>query len=145
MSHAVLLETLDTGGIWSVARGLARNLATYRGHLMAFDQVRFMEELVEPNRLRDRIRRWAEEGTRAGALPSRTGALLETLLFRGELPRGEVGTVLGVVDRHARRIVSALIDQGVLASASARGSLTLTFPAALASRWMPGLFPASPD
>lgn len=24
MSHAVLLETLDTGAVWSVARGLAR-------------------------------------------------------------------------------------------------------------------------
>jgi hypothetical protein len=27
MSHAVLLDTLDTGGIQSVARGFARNVA----------------------------------------------------------------------------------------------------------------------
>ena len=27
MSHAILLETLDTGAVWSVARGLARNVA----------------------------------------------------------------------------------------------------------------------
>jgi hypothetical protein len=35
--HASLLETLDTGGIWSVARGLARNGAAYKSHLTNCD------------------------------------------------------------------------------------------------------------
>ena len=30
MSHATLLETLDTGAVWSVARGLARNVRPTR-------------------------------------------------------------------------------------------------------------------
>ncbi len=30
MSHAMLLETLDTGGVWSIARGLARDEGTYK-------------------------------------------------------------------------------------------------------------------
>ena len=38
--HASLLETLDTGGIWSVARGLARNVAVYKSHLANCDQPR---------------------------------------------------------------------------------------------------------
>ena len=33
MSHAMVLDTLDTGGTWSVARGLARNVAPYKAHL----------------------------------------------------------------------------------------------------------------
>lgn len=33
MSHAALLESLDTGGLWSVARGLARNVTAYKDHL----------------------------------------------------------------------------------------------------------------
>src|SRR6266849_5559554 len=37
MSHAMLLDTLDTGGIWSVARGFARNVAAYKGHLAECD------------------------------------------------------------------------------------------------------------
>ena len=37
MSHAMLLETLDTGGIWSVARGLARNEKEYKIHLANCD------------------------------------------------------------------------------------------------------------
>ncbi|HLY57424.1 MAG TPA: Fic family protein [Stellaceae bacterium] len=40
VSHAVLLEALDTGALWSVARGLARNLGTYKGHLAACDRPR---------------------------------------------------------------------------------------------------------
>jgi hypothetical protein len=70
--------------------------------------------------------------------------VLEAVLFRGELPRGEVAPLLGVTDRHARRVVSELLDRGVLVSAGLRDPLSITFPAALASRWMPGLFPDPP-
>jgi Fic family protein len=172
MSHCMLLDALDTGGIWSVSRGLARNVEAYKGHLAAcdlqrrndldgrgnlseetlasftrffleicLDQVTFMEQLVQPDLLRTRILLWAEEETRLDKLPTKAGAVIEAVLYRGELPRGDVAGVLGLTSRHARRIVSALLDRGVLASKGPRDPLTLAFPAALASRWMPGLFP----
>ncbi len=175
MSHAALLETLDTGAVWSVARGLARNVGPYKQHLMScdsarrndmdgrgtlseealaeftafflktcLDQVRFMEELVQPARLRERIMTWADEEIRRDALPLNSGQVLEAVLFRGELPRAEVAPLLGVTDRHARRIVSALLGRGVVVSEGPRDPLFITFPAALASRWMPGLFPDPP-
>ena len=37
VSHAMLRQALDTGGIWSVARGLARNSAGYKAHLANCD------------------------------------------------------------------------------------------------------------
>ena len=37
MSHATLLEKLETGAVWSVARGLARQVETYKRHLAACD------------------------------------------------------------------------------------------------------------
>jgi Fic family protein len=172
VSHASLLETLDTGGIWSVARGLARNVAAYKSHLancdrprrndldgrgnlseealaaftrffleLCIDQVSFMEELVQPDRLRTRILMWTEEEIRLGHLPLKSGSILEAVLYRGELPRGDAANIVGTGDRQARRIVSALVDKSVLTSESARAPLRLAFPAALASRWMPGLFP----
>ena len=172
MSHASLLETLDTGGVWSVARGLARSAADYRQHLMncdaerrndldgrgnlsqealaeftdfflrtCLDQVKFMEQLVQPDKLRNRIVVWAAEETQEGLLPGSAGELLAVILYRGELPRGEVQTALHMSERSARRVISALLDRGVLASESPRAPLTLAFPATLASRWMPGLFP----
>ena len=172
MSHGMLLEMLDTGAVWSVARGLARNVEEYRTHLancdltrrndldgrgalseealaeftrfflsVCIDQISFMEGLVQPDRLRTRILLWAEEEIRLGSLPRKSGSILEAILYRGELPRGDADTVVGTGERQARRIVSALVDKGVLVSESSRAPLRLTFPAALASRWMPGLFP----
>lgn len=176
MSYAMLLETLDTGGIWSIARGLARNESAYKRQLMAcdmvrrndldgrghlseealaeftrfflticIDQVEFMESLVQPDRLRDRILIWAEEEIRADGLPPKSGAVLEAVLYRGELSRGEVAHITGTGERQARRVTAALIEHGALASASSRAPLRLAFPARLASRWLPGLFPGEEE
>lgn len=173
MSYAVLREALDTGGIWSVARGLARQETAYKGHLAAcdlprrndldgrgalseealtdfarffldvcLDQVRFMEHLMEPNRLRSRIIGWAEAESASGALPAKATLVLEAVLFRGELARGDVEALLETSERTARRVTSALLERGALTSESSRAPLKLAFPAALASTWMPGLFPA---
>lgn len=172
MSYAMQRETLDTGGVWSIARGLARNEASYKQHLAAcdltrrndldgrgtlseealaefaifflqtcIDQVVFMQGLVQPDQLRNRILIWAEEEIRADRLPQKSGAVLEALLFRGELPRGDVAALLQTSERSARRVTSALLDAEVLTSESPRAPLHLAFPARLASRWMPGLFP----
>ena len=172
VTHAMLLDALDTGAVWSVARGLARNEAEYKTHLAAcdtscsndldgrgnlseeaminftrffleicLDQVRFMQDLVEPNKLHTRILMWVEEEIRTGALPSKASAVMEAVLYRGEIPRGDVGRLLGVTDRQSRRITSSLLKAEVLISDSDRMPLRLAFPARLASYWMPGLFP----
>jgi Fic family protein len=172
MSHAMMLDTLDTGAVWSVARGLARNVDSYKRYLAAcdlprrndldgrgnlseeslagftefflrtcIDQVEFMKGLMQPDRLRARILIWAEEEIRLKNLPPKSGNILEAVLYRGELPRGDIPGVVGTGERQASRIVAALIGRGVLVSDSTRAPLRLVFPAALASRWMPGLFP----
>jgi hypothetical protein len=108
---------------------------------VCIDQVDFMESLVQPDRLRTRILVWAEEEIRLGRLPPQSGSILEAVLYRGELPRGDADAVAGTGERQARRVVSALLNKEVLVSDSSRAPLRLAFPAALASRWMPGLFP----
>lgn len=172
MSYAMLRETLDTGGIWSIARGLARKESDYKRHLSScdlprrhdfdgrgelseealieftkfflgtcIDQIDFMEGLMQPHRLRDRIMIWCEEEMRSGALPSRSEKVLEVLVLRGELKRGDVGELLGKGERTAQRVTRVLLDQGIIKSRSTRAPFHLAFPARLASRWMPGLFP----
>lgn len=171
MSYAVLRETLGTGGVWSVARGLARNVDAYKAHLAAcdlrrrndldgrgnlseetlaeftrfflgtcIDQVKFMEGLMQPDQLRNRILLWTEEEVRGDRLPPRSGTVLEAILYRGSLPRGDAGDLLGTSARNARRVVAALAYRGVIKSESTRAPLYLAFPATLAGRWMPGLF-----
>jgi len=172
MSHAIILEVLDTAGMWSVARGLARNVESYKQHLAncdlarrndldgrgnlseealvdftrfflrtCIDQIDFMEKLMQPDQLRTRILLWAREENQLGKLPSQSIQILEAVLYRGEIPRGEMSQILNVTDRHARRLTSALIEKGILISDSPKSALKLAFPATLASRWMPGLFP----
>ena len=62
-------------------------------------------------------------------------------LYRGALPRGDVPALLDMGERHARRVVAALLEKGVLRSESSRAPLLLAFPASTAGRWMPDLFP----
>ena len=108
---------------------------------ICIDQVDFLEGSVQPDTLRARIRAWAEEEIRLGKLPEKSEGMLEAILQRGELARGDAAGVVNASDRQARRIFSALLDQGVLISENPRSPLRLVFPAHLASRWMPGLFP----
>lgn len=175
MSHAVLLEKLETGALWSVARGLARSSGEYKAHLAAcdlprrnaldgrgtlseealadfvkfflrvsIDQVTFMEDLIQPEKLRVRVVMWAEEETRLGNLPPKAKDVLEAILYHGELPRSRLAEIVGTGERQARRITSSLIDLGVVKAKSTKAPLQLAFPATLASRWMPGLFPEKP-
>lgn len=172
MSHAMLRETLDTGGIWSVARGLARNEGEYktllsncdlprrndldgRGHLseealakftkffleICIDQVEFMESLMRPKELRERIIVWCEEAIRTDVVPTKSDKILDALVYRGELPRGEVPGLLGTGERNAQYVTKALLDQGIITAKSTRAPFHLAFPAKLAARWLPGLFP----
>ena len=172
MSYATLLDTLDTGSIWSIARGLSRNVEDYKKHLAncdmerrndldgrgnlseealaeftrfflktCLDQVKFMEELVQPQKLRARIKLWVDELIETGELHEKSGLVLDAILYRGELPRSDVVDLLGASTRTASRVVAGLIDHGVVASESSKAPLHITFPAKLASRWMPGLFP----
>ncbi len=176
VSHTMLLRTLDTGAVWSVARGLARNVQAYKTHLAncdlrrrndldgrgtlseealveftdfflrtCLDQVSFMEGLMQPDRLRARIQLWAEEEIRLGGLSPKSGVILDAMLYRGELPRGDVANLLGVGERQARRGIALLAAKGVITSDSSRAPIRLAFPASLAARWMPGLFPEKID
>ncbi len=175
VSHATLLQTLDTGALWSVARGLARRLNDYRRHLVecdaprrgdldgrgsrseaalaaftefflsvCLDQVEFMRRLMRPEELRPRVLIWSDEETAAKRLPARSRELLQTLLYTGEVSRADVPSIVSGSERTARRIVSALADRGLIKAESSRARLKLALPAALAERFLPGLFPAAP-
>ncbi|NKC10825.1 MAG: Fic family protein [Gammaproteobacteria bacterium] len=171
MSHAIVLEVLDTDGLWSIARGLARREADYKQLLAACDQPRrndldgrgmlseealaafsrfflelcvdqvdFMERLMEPSRLRERILHWAGHEISSG-LPPKARTVLEVLLYRGELTRGEVPALLDLSERQARRVVAELLAREAITSTGRRAPLRLHFSARLGAWWMPGLFP----
>lgn len=172
MSHA-LLKRLGIGtSLWSVARGLARNVEEYksllaaadgpregdrdgRGNLtqrglMAFcqffldtavDQIRFMGDLLDPEELLRRIEIHTEEEVRAKRLPKGSFMVLREAAIAGEVERGKVAMLTGYEERAARKVTAALLDRGMLTSDNHRASLRLAFPAEVADRWFPQLYP----
>lgn len=174
ISHAMMLNALETDGIWSITRGLARNVDAYKGLLAecdlprrndldgrgslseeslikfttffletCIDQVNFMKDLMQPDRLRARVLTWAEEEARLGSFSKAAVVVLEAVLFRGELPRADIAGLIHGSERTASRLISQLNAFGVLKSNSSRAPLRLALPATLAHRWFPGLYPTN--
>jgi hypothetical protein len=100
-----------------------------------------MEDLIRHEKLRARIKLWVNEEIALGSLHEKSGLILEAILYRGELLRGDVVDLLCASSRTASRVVSGLIEHDVVKSGTSKAPLRIHFPAALASRWMPGLFP----
>lgn len=174
ISYAMLRNALDTCGLWSVARGLARNADKYKSHLAAcdaqrrndldgrgnlseetlvdftkyfldvcLDQIDFMEGLMRPKDLRARIMAWADDEIRLRRLHDKAKLVLDHILFNGSLERKDLPNVVGADERQARRIAQPMVEIGLIRSLSTRAPYHLAFPAELAPRLMPGLYPGS--
>ncbi|KIC27133.1 Fic family protein [Leisingera sp. ANG-M6] len=173
VAHAMLRQNVNSEGLWSASRGLARKEAEYKQRLMAadeprhggadgrgnlseqrlaefaaffletsIDQVRFMEQLMQPQALRTRVEAWCQQEIKAGRLLTGAETVMREALTLGKLERGSVHGLLGVSDRQARKVTAGLLAAGALASPTQRAPLQLNFPATLAGDWMPGLFPS---
>ena len=173
MSHSLLKRLKIGTSLWSVARGLARNVDKYRALLAvadrvrqgdrdgrgnltqqgliafsqffldtAIDQIRFMENLLDPDELLRRIEIHIEEEVRAKRLPKGSFMLLREAAIAGEVERARVPMLTGYEDRAARMVTAALIGKGMLTSTSHRAPLRLAFPTEVAERWLPQLYPS---
>jgi Fic family protein len=166
-AQAVLTETTHYGGLWSLARGIAKNQIAYLEHLSnchkprgrgnlsesalaqlveflleaCLDQIKFSEHLCQSDRLANRIGVWAEEEARTGGLSVQAVTVLKALMPQGTLPRGQVAHLLGISSRHARRTIALLLRRRIVKSANARAPLEINFPVELSHRWFPELLP----
>ena len=158
-------------GLWSVSRGLARGLMSRgdykrmmdhadmprqgdldgRGNLsrralsdfsiwflkVCLDQITFMDGLFALDTLTGRLQAYvARRGLRPEAY-----YLLEQTLQRGELARGEAARVTGLKERAAREVLGSLVADGILASETPKGAVSLRFNLDMAEVLFPSLFP----
>lgn len=172
-SHALLRDLGIGSELWSVSRGLARNVSDYkrllsqadqprrgdldgRGNLTqagltefadfflscCLDQVTFMEELLKPEELLNRVEVWCNEEIQMQRLPKGSWPLLREAILAGEFARSQVQALTGYQERQARTVLSTLLDCGVLTSPSSKGKVRLGFPVDIIERWLPRLYPA---
>ncbi len=165
---------LGCDGLWRITRGFARRVGDYKGLLQAadqpragdldgrcnltqqglddwcsfvvdtaIDQVMFMRGILSVERLPARIQTWAAE-TYPATTAAQIGLLVERVIRYGSVDRSTAGHILGVTERHARRIIDQLASARVI-TAPPRGDLGPAFPISAVPRWFPDLFPLRED
>jgi Fic family protein len=157
-------------GLWSVSRGLARGLSSRgdyksmmdladsprrgdldgRGNLslaalckfidwfleVCIDQITFMTGMFELDVLQERLGAYAEmKGFRPEAF-----RLLEQVILRGQVVRGEMPVLTGLKERTARDLLSTLLADGILASGTPKGPVYLRVSLISAETLFPTLF-----
>jgi len=105
---------------------------------ISVDQVVFMSSLFELDNLANRLRTFIAQ--RDGLKPE-AARLLEETLVRGEIERGEASRITGLPERSARRVLSDVVSEGLLASATPKGPVSLRFPAHSLETLFPRLYP----
>lgn len=117
---------------------------------VCLDQTTFMDTILGLHRVDARIEAYIKDRRQAlgtlEPLDQRAAKLLKALFLQGEIPRGEARMVMGMEgqsDRHARRIVSQLVREGLVRSASHRAPLTIGFPARVLRYYFPDIFDPS--
>jgi Fic family protein len=113
--------------------------------MQCLDQVRFMERLLAPSLLNDRIQQQVLEAERQGALANGAHRLMRAALENGEVPRGEVPAIVQAGERTGQRITRSLIENGYLQSEGHTGVLLFAIPPAARDRWFPSLYTSSPE
>lgn len=105
---------------------------------VAIDQVTFMSSLFDLDTLAGRLRDLVAQ--KRGLKPE-AARLLEEVLIRGEIDRGEASRVTGLPERSARRVLTDLIEEGLLASKTPKGPVSLRFPVSSLEVLFPKLYP----
>ena len=108
------------------------------------DQVRFMEQLLAPASLSDRIQHQVLEEERKGALANGAHKLMRAALEHGAVPRGDVPSIVQANERTGQRVTKSLLDGGYLSSEGHTGELVFVIPPAARDRWFPALYPNLP-
>ena len=103
---------------------------------ICLDQVEFMANLFEFDSLAMRLKSYAE----ARAMKPESFLILERVLLLGEMPRGEAERVSGLKERTARQVLSSLVEDGILGSATPKGPVSLRFPSRAVDILFPRLF-----
>jgi Fic family protein len=105
---------------------------------VCLDQVAFMSSLFEFGTLHRRLRLYVE---RSETLKPEAARLLEEALLRGEFERGEAARITGLPERTARRVLNDVVKEGLLASATPKGPVSLRFPTHTLESLFPRLDP----
>lgn len=164
---------VNQNNLWSLSRGLSRNKDQYMFELWAtdspdenktnffdeelladfcvfffkicLDQIGFMERLLRLDQIDTRIDWYVESRLKQNKKSIRPEAarLLRAVFRCGAVMRGKAPEILNMSERNARRIVSAMLHEGLLESESHRAPLTIGLPLPVLPYYFPDLYDPS--
>ncbi|SNB46260.1 Fic family protein [Geobacter sp. DSM 9736] len=116
---------------------------------ICLDQIEYMRSVLRIDGLLDRLNGYvtlrqlgmAPYPPDAQKLRPQAAYLLQEVLIRGEVSRGDVSRITGLGDRLGRSLVSSLVKERLLVSPMPQGGLRLGFPSHAVEYYFPGLFP----
>jgi len=116
---------------------------------VCLDQATYMESMLQIDDLMTRIEGYvAMRG--AGLIPGVAGTarlpegvtpMLQAIILRGEMPRGEITKLSGYGERKARDLLASLLEEGLLASETPKGAVRFGLPVHAMAHLFPDLFP----
>lgn len=114
------------------------------------DQIDFMHSLLKTDGLLGHIEGYVSL-RRAKLIPgpipeyatlkTEAAYMLQEVLLRGEVKRGEIIRVSGMAERTGRSVLKQLLDEGALVSDSPKGAVRMTFSIHVAGYLFPDLYP----
>jgi len=116
---------------------------------VCLDQVEYMGTLLQLDGLVERVRSYVQlRGTAIIQNPPgmdnlrpEAGRMLQEVLLRGEVTRGEVIIVSGLKERTGRNLLAQLVAEGLLVSDTPKGEVRIGFPIHAAGWFFPELYP----
>jgi Fic family protein len=137
MDHADMPRQGDFDGRGNLSQKALNELVTWFLRV-CLDQIEFMTGLFAIDSLAKRLKAYSERNE--DRLHPATSAILEQVLLRGEIERGEAARITGLPVRTARRVLNSIIREGLLASETPKGPLSLRFPTAALDVLFPSLY-----
>lgn len=164
---------INKSNLWSLSRGLSRSKKQYMFELWAtdtpdeesghhfnedlltdfceyfltvcLDQIGFMEKLLRLDQIEARIDWYVQSRYKQNrqSIHPEAARLLRAVFMIGSVVRGKASEILNMSERSARRVVSALLEEGLLQSPSHRASLTVGLPLAALPFYFPDLYDPS--
>jgi len=117
--------------------------------LNCLDQINFMSQCLQLDSFLERVRGYIHlrhNKTIPPLIPKyqsiklEATEILQTVLLRGSLTRGEAAKATRLPERTARTVLKQLLEENLLISDTPKGSVRLGILAAVANHWFPNLY-----
>jgi len=113
------------------------------------DQINFMSQCLQLDSFLDRVRGYIHLRNnkiipplidKYQSIKLEATDILQAVLLRGSLTRGEAARATRLPERTARTVIKQLLDETLLVSDTPKGRVRLRIPAAVANHWFPNLY-----